>query len=103
MAGDGADNLAPVRNFRERKGGTARWVAAFEKAGDGRGAGRLDKDAFVGREPALRGQNLLVGHDIDPSPGILYGASRRFPTGRVPDPDGRRDCLRILHDAAVED
>ena len=64
VARDGANNARSVADFCERIGGR-RVLAAFEKTGDGSGAGRFNEDSFVAREPGLRIQNFFVSDDID--------------------------------------
>ena len=65
MAGHGANDPARLRNFREWIRRLARWVATFEKAGDGSGAGGLDENSFVRGEPSLGCENLVVSDDVD--------------------------------------
>src|ERR1700674_3228058 len=65
VAGHGANNSARLRNFREWIRGIARWVATFEKAGDGSGARGLGENSFVRGQPGLRIENFAVGDDAD--------------------------------------
>src|SRR5947209_3127671 len=102
MTGHGANNPARLRNFREWIRRLARWVATFEKAGDGSGAGGFDKNSFVGGQPSLGFENLVVGDDVDGAARITHSFARRFPTCWVPNSNRRGNCFRLFDDAAKE-
>ena len=65
MTGERANDSAPFRDLGEGIGGMARRIAALEEPGDGSGAGRLNEKPFMGGQPVLRCQNLIVGHNVD--------------------------------------
>ena len=67
----------------------------LQESRDGSGRSRFAEEAFLGSEPAVGSENLVVGHSVDDTARLLAGADGAVPRSGVADPDGGRDRFGV--------